>query len=59
MDKEYFLEQYHLAMLDFKTAKTEDEQWDARKRMAGLERTASELYGWQFADELRKKENLD
>lgn len=32
-----------------------DEQWDARKRMAQTERTASELYGFEFADQLHRK----
>lgn len=32
-----------------------DEQWDARKRMAQMERTASELYGFSFADQLHRK----
>lgn len=44
-----------LAYLDYKTAHTEDEQWDARKRMAQTERTASELYGFSFADQLHRK----
>lgn len=37
------------------TAHTEDEQWNARKRMAQVERTASELYGFAYADQLHKK----
>lgn len=32
-----------------------DEQWQARKRMAAVERTASELYGFKYADELHRK----
>lgn len=38
----YLDEQYRLAVLDFQTAHSEDEQWSARKRMADVERTASE-----------------
>lgn len=53
--KEYLDEQYKLAVLDFRTAHTEDEQWNARKRMAQTERTASELYGFEFADQLHQK----
>lgn len=53
--KEYLDEQYKLAVLDFRTAHTEDEQWNARKRMAQTERTASELYGFAFADQLHRK----
>ena len=53
--KMYLDEQYKAAVLDFKCANSEDEQWDARKRMANVERTASELYGFEFADELHRK----
>lgn len=53
--REYLDEQYKLAVLDFQTAHNEDEQWDARKRMAQTERTASELYGFEFADQLHRK----
>lgn len=53
--KSYLDEQYKLAVLDFQTAHTEDEQWNARKRMAQVERTASELYGFAYADQLHKK----
>ena len=42
--KEYLDEQYKLAALDYRTAHTDEEQWNARKRMAQTERTASELY---------------
>ena len=48
--------QYTLAMLDFKCAADEDEQWTARKAMAKIERTAAELYGFNFADSLRNEE---
>lgn len=51
----YLDEQYRLAVLDFQTAHSEDEQWSARKRMADVERTASELYGFSYADSLHKK----
>lgn len=32
-----------------------DEQWDARKRMAQVEHTASEIYGFEYADSLHRK----
>lgn len=51
----YLDEQYRLAVLDFQTAHSEDEQWSARKRMADVERTAAELYGFSYADSLHKK----
>ena len=55
MDKKYIEEQYHLAMLDFFTAKNEDEQWEARKTMARLEQIAMQEYGFEYADELSQK----
>lgn len=53
--KMYLDEQYKVAYLDYKCAHNENEQWDARKRMADVERTASELYGFEFADQLHQK----
>ena len=53
--RQYLQEQYALAMLDFKCAADEDEQWTARKAMAKIERTAAELYGFNFADSLRNE----
>lgn len=53
--RDYLDEQYKLAALDYRTAHSEDERWSARKRMAQTERTASELYGFEFADSLHKK----
>ena len=53
--KDYLEEQYKIAYLDFKCAHNEDEQWDARKRMAQLEHTAVDLYGCDFADSLHRK----
>ena len=50
MSREYILNRYKLAMQDFQLARNEDEQWTARKEMARLERLASELYGFDFAD---------
>ena len=54
MDKEYLLEQYKLAVLDFQTAHNENEQWDARKNMARLERIAFEQYGNELDLEFKK-----
>lgn len=59
MDKEYLKKQYHLALLESKTAHNEDEQWKARKTMARLERTALELFGDRFLEELRKENGLE
>lgn len=55
MDKDYLEKQYEQAVREFKTAKTEDEQWDARQTMARLERTAMATFGNQYADELHEK----
>lgn len=54
-NKKYLDEQYKIAMLDYRTAHNEQEQWDARMRMARVERTAMELYGFDFADQLHAK----
>lgn len=56
MDKHYIEQQYRLAVLDFKTAKNENEQWEARKTMARLENIASLNFGFAYADELHKKQ---
>lgn len=53
----YLLGQYKLAISDFKCARDEDEQWNARKELANLERTATEMYGSSFCDELEKLKN--
>ena len=54
MDKTYILEQYRLATLDFQTAHSEEEQWNARKNMARLERIAFESYGNELDEEFEK-----
>ena len=54
MDKTYLIEQYRLAILDFRTSHTEEEQWSARKQMARLERIAFELYGKDLDEEFEK-----
>lgn len=59
MDKEYLRKQYHLAMLEFKTAISEDAQWQVREQMARIERTALELFGENFVNEIRKKNGLE
>lgn len=59
MDKEYLRKQYYQAMLEYKTAISEDAQWRYRKVMAGLERTALELFGEDFVQEIRKENGLE
>lgn len=55
LDKDYLEREYRSAILDFKTAKTEDEQWSARRNMARLEALASEMYGFDYADSLKER----
>lgn len=52
--RSYLMEQYKLAINDFKLAINEDEQWKAHKELAKLEQTAVEMYGNAFCDELEK-----
>lgn len=52
MTKQMIEQQYKVAVLDYQIARNKDEQWGARKRMADLERTASVLYGCDYADSL-------
>lgn len=59
MDKEYLRKEYHLAVLEFKTAHNENAQWQAREQMAGIERTALELFGDDFVQEIRKENGLE
>lgn len=59
MNKEYLRKEYHLAVLEFKTAHNEDAQWQAREQMAGIERTALELFGDDFVQEIRKENGLE
>lgn len=60
LSKELIENEYKFAWFDFCMAHTEDDQWKARKRMARLERTAAEMYGFDYADSLleRAKANV-
>ncbi len=49
---------YDVAILDFKTSHSNDDKWDARRRMANLERTAAELYGFEYADKLAQRKEV-
>lgn len=55
MDREYLEREYAQASLEFAAAGSEADQWQARKVMAGIERTAAELFGFDFADSLHEK----
>lgn len=59
MDKEYLRKQYHLAVLEFKTAISEDAQWKARENMARIERIVLELFGDDFLNEIRTENGLE
>ena len=59
MDKAYLIKQYHQAVLEFETAISEDAQWRYRKVMARIERTALELFGDEFVNEIRKENGLE
>lgn len=52
--KNYLLEQYRLAISNFKVASSEDEQWNARKEMARIEWTAIELCGDELTPQFEK-----
>jgi hypothetical protein len=54
LTKSYLEREYKQAILSFKGAISENEQWQARKEMANLERCAAEMYGFQYADELHE-----
>lgn len=56
VSKQYIETQYHLAVLDFRTAKNDTEQWVARKTMARLEAIAMQAYGYDYADQLHAQE---
>lgn len=58
MTKQVIEQLYEVAVMDYQVAHNESEQWDARKRMAELERTASELYGFDYADSLESLKSV-
>ena len=59
MTKEYLQSEYHVAVMDFRLARNEDEQWKARKTMARLEQIAVESYGDACVNELRSREGFE
>lgn len=60
ISKDYIEQRYEVAILSYRTAVNEDERHRAMREMAELERTASEMYGFDYADrlgeELRRRE---
>ena len=59
LSKELIEQEYKFAWFDFCMAHTDDDQWEARKRMARLERTAAEMYGFDYADSLLERAKAD
>lgn len=59
ISKDYIEQRYEVVILSYRTAVNEDERHRAMREMAELERTASEMYGFDYADrlgeELRKE----
>lgn len=56
MDKEYLQKQYHLSVLEYKTAHTEDAQWQAR--ISGCTVNSPGKRTYHREDKTRKKEGL-
>ncbi len=52
VSKEYLEREIKIAIGDFRLARNEDEQWNARKRVSKTLEIASLYYGFEFADEL-------
>lgn len=52
MTKNYLIEQYAIALSDFRIADSDEDAWSARKSMAKLETLAMQEYGFEFADSL-------
>lgn len=59
VNKEFLEKRYHQTMLEFKTAVDDASQWDIRKQMANIERTALEIYGLDFLNHLRVIHGLE
>lgn len=55
MVKDYFEQEYQQLIREWKCCRTEDEQWEIRRRMARLERTAAAVYGTQYSDDLHTR----
>lgn len=54
ISKNYIEREYRQAILEYKCAANEDEQWELRKTMARLEQIAMQEYGFEYADELAR-----
>lgn len=54
LTKKYLEREYVQALHEFTGAIDDNAKWEARKTMANLEMLASEMYGFDFADELHE-----
>lgn len=52
--KEYLERTYKQAVLEYRCAHNEDEQWQARKEMARLEQIAAQEFSFEYADQLHE-----
>ena len=55
LSKRYIEQHYKNALMDYVTARNEDEKWCARKIMVILERDAIEMHGADYVNSLRDK----
>lgn len=54
VSKEYIIDQYKLAVMDYKTAVNQENKNNALDRMASLENLAMTTHGFAFSDEVHK-----
>lgn len=55
MTEDYLDNQYRLTLTDLKLSKTEAERAEALKTLKRIVDTATELYGFDFADKLMRE----
>ena len=55
MDKEYIESQYRQIVKEWKCSVDETERWNLRNRMARLERTAGEIFGYDYMDDIHNQ----
>lgn len=58
MDKYYIESQYRLAVSDYRLSINDAQKHDALRRMAKLELIASEVFGFDYCDELEKMKEV-
>ena len=55
MSKQYLEKEYALVYSELQTARSEDERFSLLNYMACLQRTAMEVYGFEYADDLHNR----